>query len=212
MTSFMAGEFDLINRLRQQVASHPRLRLGIGDDAAELLFGKENSPVLVTVDMLMDQVHFDLSTTDPVLIGRKALAVNLSDIAAMGGEAVAVVISYALPQGSGVKLAEELHQGIVQLANQYDVAVAGGDTNSWKGPLVISVTALGQPIGSAPIKRSGAQPGDFLFVTGTLGGSLAGHHLTFEPRLHEARELVKITTCMRCSISVMASPRICCTC
>ena len=141
--------------------------------------------------MLMDQVHFDLASTDPKLIGRKSLAVNLSDIAAMGGEAIAVVISYAFSQGAPATLGEQLHAGIVELADQYGVAVAGGDTNSWKGPLVISVTALGQPIGSHSIERSGAQEGDIIFVTGELGGSLAGSHLTFEPRLREARALVE---------------------
>ncbi|QDU82398.1 Thiamine-monophosphate kinase [Polystyrenella longa] len=191
----MAGEFELIDRLRQQVQSHPNLRLGIGDDAAEVLFGKNKTPVLVTVDMLMDQVHFDLANTDPRLIGRKALAVNLSDIAAMGGEAIAIVVSYALPKGAGDhgtgdQLAEQLHQGIVELAEQHQVAVAGGDTNSWKGPLVISITALGQPVGPKAIERSGARVGDLIFVTGELGGSLAGRHLTFTPRLKEARELV----------------------
>ncbi|MCA9039391.1 MAG: thiamine-monophosphate kinase [Planctomycetaceae bacterium] len=187
----MANEFELIERLRQHVQAHPRLRLGIGDDAAEVLFGDQQTPVLITVDMLMDQVHFDLANTDPKLIGRKSLAVNLSDIAAMGGEPVAVVVSYALPQGSADQLGEQLHAGIVSLAEKYQVAVAGGDTNSWKGPLVISLTALGQPVGSHSIERSGAQVGDSLFVTGQLGGSLSGKHLTFEPRLNEARELVQ---------------------
>ncbi len=125
----------------------------------------------------------------PRQIGHKALAVNLSDIAAMAGRPLAAVISLALPRGVPAKLAEELYAGIGELADQFNVAIAGGDTNSWQGPLVISITALGEATDRGAVTRSGARPGDAVFVTGELGGSLAGKHLDFTPRINEALKL-----------------------
>ena len=90
-------------------------------------------------------------------------------------------------------LARQVHQGIIDLADQFDVVIAGGDTNSWNGPLVISVTVTGQPLGPQPVRRDGARAGDWLFVTGELGGSLpSGRHLSFLPRLNEADRLAKL--------------------
>jgi thiamine-monophosphate kinase len=86
-------------------------------------------------------------------------------------------------------LAEELYRGLRDMADAFDTAIVGGDTNSWEGPLVISVTLLGQATARGPVRRSGARPGDWLFVTGPLGGSILGKHLTFTPRVREALEL-----------------------
>ncbi len=185
------GEFQLIDWIRQHSAPHPQVPVGIGDDAA-LLAPTPGEEVIVTTDMLMDGRHFIVGQTDPQLIGRKALAVNLSDIAAMAGRPLAAFISWALPRHGGRDLAQALYAGMAELAQTYHVAIAGGDTNSWDGPLVISITLVGETVGGRRILRSGARPGDWLFVTGPLGGSLrSGRHLTFTPRVREALDLVQ---------------------
>lgn len=181
-------EFELIDWIRRQTPKHDRLTLGIGDDTAALRFPLPTD-CLTTVDMLMEGVHFTLSSATPRQVGHKALGVNLSDIAAMAGRPLAAVISLALPRGRGATLTEELYAGIGDLAKQFDVAIAGGDTNSWDGPLVISITVLGETVGSGPVLRGTAQPGDWIFVTGELGGSLLGRHLNFSPRVSEALAL-----------------------
>ena len=83
-------------------------------------------------------------------------------------------------------LAIALYEGMLPLAEQYELAIAGGDTNSWDGPLAISITLLGEVTGRGPLRRGGAQPGDRIVVTGSFGGSILGRHLDFEPRVHEA--------------------------
>ena len=140
--------------------------------------------------MLMDGVDFELAKVEPRRIGRKAMAVNLSDIAAMAGVPRTAVVSVALPKGPGTRaLAEELYFGMKEMADRFEVAIVGGDTNSWTGPLVISVTVLGDVTERGYVIRGGAQPGDWLFVTGPLGGSIRGHHLDFTPRVREALQL-----------------------
>ncbi len=177
-------ERELIAWIRQQVAAHPCLRLGLGDDAAVVELG--GRPCVVTVDLVTDHVDFELSEIDPRRAGRKALAVNLSDLAAMAARPLAAVVAVVLPRQGGMELAKALYQGMLPLAEKYNVAIAGGDTNSWDGPLAVSVTLLGSPTGSGPLRRSGAQPGDQLVATGRFGGSLLGRHLDFEPRVGEA--------------------------
>jgi thiamine-monophosphate kinase len=119
------------------------------------------------------------------------MGVNLSDIAAMGGRPTAAVVGLVLPRsdGSGETI-RQLQQGLREMANQYQVPIVGGDTNSWTDGLVVSVTVLGEPIRAA-VLRSGAQPGDWIFVTGPVGGSILGRHLKPVPRLIEAEQLVK---------------------
>lgn len=167
------------------------MTLGIGDDAAALRVGGDRE-LLVATDMLMEGVHFTFPPATPQLAGRKALAVNLSDIAAMAGRATAAFVSVALPVDRGLDFAKDVHAGLLELADEYDIVLAGGDTNSWRGPLVINVAVIGEPLGSRPITRSGAKPGDWLFVTDSLGGSLAERHLTFTPRLREVSRLVEL--------------------
>ena len=184
------AEFQLIDWLRQRSARHPQVPLGIGDDAAAL----QPSPgeqLLVTTDMLMDGRHFVVGQVDPRLIGRKALAVNLSDIAAMAGRPIAAFVSWALPSHGGRALAESLFEGMAELAEQFGVEIAGGDTNSWDGPLVINITLVGETVGGACVTRSGARPGDSILVTGPLGGSIHGRQFRFTPRIQEARQLAQ---------------------
>jgi thiamine-monophosphate kinase len=114
------------------------------------------------------------------------LAINLSDLAAMAAQPLAAVIAVNLPRQGGQRLAKELYEGMLPLAEQFHVAIAGGDTNSWDGPLVISVTALGEATVKGALCRRGAQPGDRIMVTGSFGGSLVGRHLDFQPRVAEA--------------------------
>lgn len=181
-------EFSLIDAIRRRASETSLSELGIGDDTAHLLTQRE-AGVLVAVDVLMEGVHFDLSQTSPEMVGRKALAVNLSDIAAMAGEPTGAVVGLVLPRDRGFSLGESVMAGLTSLADEFGVAVIGGDTNSWDGPLIISVTILGEPTGNGPVTRAGAQPGDWLFVSGTLGGSLGGRHLSFTPRVNEAIRL-----------------------
>jgi thiamine-monophosphate kinase len=182
------SEFDYIHWLRRQTPGDPRVLLGPGDDAAALAL-TPGAPCLVTTDMLLDGSCFVLAEAGPWRVGRKAMAVNLSDIAAMAGRPVAAVVSVGLPRRGGRALAEELYRGLREMADAFDTAIAGGDTNSWDGPLVISVTLLGEATARGPVTRGGARPGDWLLVTGPLGGSLLGKHLDFTPRVTEALRL-----------------------
>jgi thiamine-monophosphate kinase len=117
------------------------------------------------------------------------MAVNLSDVAAMAGVPVAAVISVGLPRRGGRVLAEELYLGLREIADAFDTAIVGGDTNSWDGPLVINVTLLGEATPRGAVRRKSARPGDWLLVTGPLGGSILGKHLDFTPRVREALAL-----------------------
>ena len=178
-------ETELVDYLRRRIGSHRLLKLGPGDDAAVLRTANVEECVMA-VDMLTDRVDFELEKIDPKRAGRKALAVNLSDLAAMATEPLAAVVGLVLPKTGGMQLAVSLYEGLLPLAEEFDVAVAGGDTNSWDGPLAICVTVLGRVTDSGPLLRSGAQPGDRILVTGCFGGSILGHHLDFQPRVNEA--------------------------
>jgi thiamine-monophosphate kinase len=182
----MPGEFEYIAWLRSRTPADPRVLIGPGDDCAALAPGTR--PLLVTTDMLMDGTDFVLAEVGPRRVGRKAMAVSLSDIAAMAGVPTAAVVSVALPR-DGRGLAEELYLGLRDAADAFGVALVGGDTNSWDGRLVISVTVLGEATARGPVTRGGAKPGDWLFVTGSLGGSILDHHLDFTPRVREALAL-----------------------
>ena len=144
--------------------------------------------------MLMEGVDFTIPPATPRQIGWKSLAVNLSDIAAMAGKPVACVVSVALPRQNGFELGRGLMDGIGECADRFGVALAGGDTNTWDGPLVISITVLGEPTPKGPVLRSGALPGDWIMATGSFGGSISGRHLDFIPRVAEALALQQATT------------------
>ena len=178
-------ESDLIAQLRDRLPPHPLLRLGPGDDAAVLRLA-EVDECLLTVDLLTDHVDFELSEIEPAGAGRKALAVNLSDLAAMAGRPLAALIALALPRRGGMEIALGLYEGLLPLAERYQLAIAGGDTNSWDGPLVVSVSLLGEVTEHGPLRRDGARPGDLIVVTGSFGGSILGRQFDFEPRVREA--------------------------
>jgi thiamine-monophosphate kinase len=167
--------------------------VGPGDDAAILRVGAEAN-VVATTDMLMEGVDFALARHEPERIGRKALAVNLSDLAAMAAVPVAALVSLCLPRKGGEELAKRLLEGMVPLAAELDCPIAGGDTNSWEGPLVISVTALGEVPPERRWRRSGARPGDAILVTGEFGGSILRKQFDFRPRVREALWLAENAT------------------
>ncbi len=163
----------------------PQVKLGIGDDAAILAGSSEDW--VVTTDTLMDGVHFRSTEVSAERIGRKLISVSLSDLAAMGADPVAVFLSLCLPRNASQQMAADIYEGVCQVAERYKIALAGGDTNCWEGPLVVGMTAVGKTVGGLTWVRSGALPGDAIVVTGPLGGSILGKHLDFEPRIELAR-------------------------
>ena len=180
------SEVKFISYLQRELAPLSKASVGIGDDCA--VFAPTHQPLLMTTDMLMDGTHFDTRTTSLSLIGRKALAVSLSDIAAMGGTPESASVALAIPRSLRPGDTETLMRGIRDIAKEFACGVDGGDTNVWNGPLVISITLHGTPHWRGPVLRSTANPGDVVVVTGPLGGSLhEGRHLSFIPRINEAR-------------------------
>ncbi len=183
-------ESDLIAWLQANLPGSSRLAVGLGDDAA-VLKGFQQAGAVVTTDLLTEGVDFLIDQVTPEQIGHKALGVNLSDLAAMAARPVAAFVSLVLPrQGTkkltALELAIGLYRGMLPLADRLGVTIAGGDTNSWDGPLAISVTAVGETTQQGPLLRSGGHLGDQLLVTGHLGGSILGRHLEVEPRVAEA--------------------------
>lgn len=188
------AERQRIQRIAKAVAQangdQALLQLGIGDDAAVT---SVPSPQLTTTDMLMDGVHFVVGEAPWALIGRKCLAVSLSDIAAMGGWPRMAYLSVAWPKSLADQAADEFQAGFLELATEFGVALAGGDTNFWSGPLVVNVTVVGTAGAGGVISRGGARPGDIVCVTGALGDSLkTGEHLRFVPRVREVAALVAV--------------------
>jgi thiamine-monophosphate kinase len=186
-----ASEHDLIAWIRGQAATNSRTQVGIGDDCAALRF-TAGRQVLVTTDLLAEGRHFRLAETTAEAVGRKAMGVNLSDIAAMAGIPVAAFVAVCLPAGSAAEVARGLMRGMMPLAERFGVSLAGGDTNSWGDGLVVTVTLLGEATGRGPVFRSGAKVGDLVGVTGRLGGSILGRHLSPMPRIDEALRLHEI--------------------
>lgn len=156
------------------------------------LLSLPHGAVLLASDMLLDGVHFDSGTEPLELIGRKAIACNLSDCAAMAVKPLAATVSVALPHSFSLDQGKQLWAGMAKLAQEFELALVGGDTTSWDHPLALDVAISAVPFpGIEPVLRNGAEIGDILYVTGPLGGSRAGRHLTFKPRVHEAKALAE---------------------
>jgi thiamine-monophosphate kinase len=188
----MPGEFDVIRWVRQQQLNTARADFVVvppGDDLAVLKWAAEDL-LLVGCDQVLDGVHFDSKLHAPRQIGRKVMNRNLSDCAAMACLPAAAVVTVALPRGAGGDYAKELYLGLRDAADPFDCPVVGGDTGSWDGKLVMTVTILGRSAGVTPLTRNGARPGDAIYVTGALGGSILGRHMTFEPRVTLARQII----------------------
>lgn len=181
------GERAFIRNLRSAGLVSPAGAGGVpfGDDMAGI--DPAAADLLWTTDMLMDGVDFDSSRHGWRQIGRKALAVNLSDCAAMAVRPVAALCAVALNNGLTPAAAADLVAGAAELGAPYGCPIVGGDTNSWDGPTVIAFTVAGRvPPGGRPVLRSGARPGDRVFASGPLGGSILGRHLAFDPRVELA--------------------------
>ncbi len=170
--------------------SHPAVALGIGDDMA--ILNISSGRILITSDMLLDGVHFQSTSHTHNQIGYKAAACSLSDCAAMATQPTAAVISLSLPRTASLQDAQSLLEAFTDTCDAFGCPVVGGDTTSWNHPLAIDVSMISQPYpGIEPIRRDGAAPGDTLFVTGGLGGSLLSKHLNFTPRVNEAKKLAQ---------------------
>ncbi|MBS1951824.1 MAG: Thiamine-monophosphate kinase [Cytophagales bacterium] len=167
------GEFGLIDRINQHISLQNLTSLkGIGDDAAVIDIGAEN--LLVSTDMLVEGTHFDLSYTPIQHLGYKAVAVNISDIAAMNGKPEQIVVSLALSNRFSVEAIDALYEGIQSACKNYNVDLVGGDTTASPSGLVISITAIGRVKKNKTVLRSGAKANDILCVTGDLGAAYLG--------------------------------------
>lgn len=179
-------ELDFVAAILSRIPADARLEVPPGDDAA-VLRPPAGRRTVVTVDMLMEGTDFILGPDcPPRLVGHKALAVNLSDLAAMAARPEAAVVAVALPRHHGDSLGRGLLEGILATAAAHGVTLAGGDTNAWDGPLAISITAIGSVAPGRAWRRDGAMAGDLLVVSGSCGGSLLGRHLSVAPRVREA--------------------------
>lgn len=167
------GEFGLIDHLTKNFKINQKSTIkGIGDDAAVLAFESKN--IVVTTDLLIENVHFDLSYMPLKHLGYKAIIANLSDVYAMNADATQVTVSIAVSNRFPLEALEELYAGIETAAKIYNVDVVGGDTTSSTTGLIISVTAIGEVETKNVVYRNGAKPNDLLVVTGDLGGAYMG--------------------------------------
>lgn len=174
MTVTDLTERELVARIQQRLPpAPPWLTLGIGDDAAVAEPARNRLEVL-TVDTVIDGVHVDRRFCPPDAIGHRALAVNLSDLAAMGAEPRLALLSMALPADLPASDFDGIVGGIAGLARTYGVTVAGGNLTRTPGPLTIDITAVGTVKRRGVLTRAGARPGDFVYVSGSLGAATAG--------------------------------------
>jgi len=179
--------------LRGRTRSLPSVAVGIGDDAAVVDL-PPNHQLVATTDAIIDGVDFLQSEHSLRDIGYKAIAVNLSDIAAMGAVPMTILVTLALPSENATSVAAGVYEGILECASQYGLSVAGGDISVYEGPLAISVTLLGTVKTGQAWLRSGAQEGDAIVITGPVGGSLLGRHLRPAPRIQLAARLRELAT------------------
>jgi thiamine-monophosphate kinase len=169
----MPSETEIISNIRQRARRQSGVITGIGDDAAIVrpAIGKD---VIACCDLMVEGVHFRREWAPPKLIGRKALAVTLSDVAAMGGRGRFAMISVALPQDCSSEFVDQLFEGICELADAFNVSIIGGDTSSSPGSLFLDTMVLGECAPDRAVTRSGAREGDSIYVTGELGASALG--------------------------------------
>ena len=183
------GEFGLIDIISKGIKTDKSVIVGIGDDAAVLEFDKKQY-LLMTADMIVEDVDFRLPGSEPEQIGWKAVCCSVSDIAAMGGVPVWAVVSVGLPKKLALETVSKIYSGIKKAAQEFNVNLVGGDTSS-ADKLVIDVAMIGKVEKKKLALRSNAKLGDAVFVTGTLGGAVAsGKHLNFTPRVKESQALV----------------------
>lgn len=184
------NELELIRLLTSSLPGNDSVVNGAGDDCAVLDLGIPGQWLLFKTDAVVEGIHFTRHSP-PHQIGHKALARCLSDIAAMAGTPSAALVTLALPREFDPEFLQGIYAGMADLARRHHVAIVGGETTTNPERILISIAVLGTVPRDECLRRSGAKPGDAIFVTGQLGGSLGGHHLNFEPRLTEARWLAK---------------------
>jgi thiamine-monophosphate kinase len=164
------GEFGFIDRLRRRAPGGAELVLGIGDDCAASRLAP-GELLLTSTDLLIEEVHFRRDWSDLKTLGRKCVSVNVSDVAAMGGEPSSLYLGLGIPAGFGVEDLDAFADGVLAACAEYGAVLAGGDTCGSPGPLFISVTVQGRVPEDQLLTRAGARPGDLLWVSGRLGES-----------------------------------------
>lgn len=185
-----ADELSFVAWLRRNNPPHPAIELPIGDDMGVLKSSARR--MLLSSDLLLDGVHVDSRVHSYERIGRKALARTLSDCAAMAVKPIVATVSVAFPRSATESDMQALFQGIWELARAFSVGIIGGDTAKWDHPLCVDVAVQAETYeGIEPVTRAGARPGDRLFVTGKLGGSILGKHMDFTPRIREAESIAR---------------------
>jgi thiamine-monophosphate kinase len=184
------GEDRLLDQLLPVMQQNSGVVLGAGDDCALVESGKPGLLNLLKTECLVEGIHF-AKKTRPEMVGWKAMARPLSDFAAMSGLPRFALITLIVPATRDLSWVKALYRGIEKAAREFEVAVVGGETSNIKGPAVISISVAGFVEKDRWVGRTGGKPGDDLFVTGRLGGSLRGRHLKFVPRIAESRWLTK---------------------
>ncbi len=182
------GEFGLIERIKKRFSQDASVVVGPGDDCAVLKLNSSHYQ-LFTADMLVEGVDFTRHT-DMYLVGRKSLAVSVSDIASSGGVPKYAVVSVGLPKDFSVECVDRIVKGIDDLARDHKISIVGGDISSARY-LTLNVSMLGIVEKNNLVLRSNARIGDIVFVSGMLGGAIHGKHLSFVPRIKESRFLVR---------------------
>jgi thiamine-monophosphate kinase len=169
----MPTESEIISLIRRRVRTSGDVLTGIGDDAA-VIKGSADKDLLACCDLMVEGVHFQIDWTPPRLLGRKALAINLSDIAAMGGVSKFAMISVALPDRCSEEFIVEFFEGVFEMAEEQGVSIIGGDTSSSREWMFVDISLIGECGAGCAVTRAGAKPGDVIYVSGSLGGSALG--------------------------------------
>ena len=185
----MNREVELIEALTCDLPHRPDTVLGSGDDCA-IVKSSPDRDLLLKTDAMVEGIHFT-AQEDPVKVGHKAIKRLLSDVAAMGGEAGSVLVTIGLPRDFQMDWLQSFYKGMKEVALRHHLALVGGETTHTSGPFFCSIAMTGLVSPGKAVLRSGARVRDAIFVSGTLGGSLAGKHLDFDPRLKESQWLTK---------------------